>query len=141
MEKIRKTILRTHGTIIILIGVVMTIKSTIGTTQGTGIFDFLQQNPLAHAGLLQAYLLMAVIGLTLWKGAASGNPRRWHIVGALAHLPPLLAVVMYWGLFHNMGLGWMLNISLVLHSTFLLVESTAYVYKAPGEGQAQRPSA
>ena len=133
MEKTRKAILRTHGTIIMLIGVAMAVNSTIGTSRGTGIFDFLHENPLAHVGLLQAYLLMAIIGLTLWKGAASGNPHRWHIVGALAHLPPLLAIVFYWDLFHNMGMGWMVNISLVLHGTFVSVESTAFIYKAPGE--------
>ena len=40
--------------------------------------------------LIQAYLLMTIIAV-LRHGAGQADTKKWHIVGALAHGPPLMA--------------------------------------------------
>jgi hypothetical protein len=39
------------------------VATTIGWVTGTGLFGFLQQNPMAWVGLIQAYLLMTIIAV------------------------------------------------------------------------------
>jgi len=124
-EETRKKILRIHGSILILIGVALTVKSTIGTYIGVGLFSFLQDNEFALVGLFQAYLLMAIIGISLWLGSASKGIRKFHIIGALAHCPPLAAIITFWHLFSNMGMTTVAAIGTTFHCLFICIETFA----------------
>ncbi|MEO8146740.1 MAG: hypothetical protein ABI723_03830 [Bacteroidia bacterium] len=123
MEVIRKKILKTHGTIAVLVGIAMAIASTIGATEGIGVFKFLQQNKLVHAGLLQAYLLFALIGIILLMGSREQNVRRWNRVGAAAHVLILIAYLLHWNLFSTIENGYLMRTGgLIFHSIFLSLE-------------------
>jgi len=63
------------------------VATTVGWKTGSGLFGFMQQNPLVWVGLIQAYLLMTIIAVLLVIGSREANPRKWNVVGALAHCP------------------------------------------------------
>ncbi len=124
-EETRKKILRIHGSILILIGLALTINSTAGTYLGVGKFSFLQGNEIALVGMFQAYLLIAIIGVALWIGAGSEGIRKFHIIGALAHFPPLVANIMFWHLFSGLGMTTLATIGTTFHCLFLGIETVA----------------
>ena len=53
----------------------------------------MKHNPLVWIGLIQAYLLMTILAVLLIIGSREANPRKWNVVGALAHCPPLIAAL------------------------------------------------
>ena len=124
-EETRKKILRIHGSMLILIGIALTVNSTVGTYLGVGKFSFLQDNEFALVGLFQAYLLMAIIGVALWIGTTSAGIRKLHIIGALAHFPPLAANIMFWHLFSGMGMTTLAIIGTTFHCLFICIETVA----------------
>ena len=124
-EETRKKILRIHGSILILIGIALTVNSTVGTYLGVGKFSFLQDNEFALVGLFQAYLLMAIIGVALWIGTMNTGIRKLHIIGALAHFPPLAANIMFWHLFSGMGMTTVAAIGTTFHCLFICIETVA----------------
>ena len=127
-EETHKRILRIHGAILILVGIALTVNSTLGTYHGVGKFSFLQDNEFALVGLFQAYLLMAIIGLVLWLGATITGIRKFHIIGALAHLPPLAANIMFWHLFSDLGITTLTTIGTTFHCVFIFIETVAAIY-------------
>lgn len=124
-QETRKKILRIHGSILILIGIALTVNSTLGTYLGIGKFSFLQDNEFALVGLFQAYLLMTIIGVTLWIGTTNTGIRKFHIIGALAHFPPLVANIMFWHLFSDMGMTRLAIIGTTFHCLFICIETVA----------------
>src|SRR5205814_8804774 len=89
----RRRLLRIHGAILAVVALGSAIATTIGRRTGTGQFGFMRQDPMVWVGLIQAYLLMAIIAVLLIIGSREANPRKWNVVGALAPCPPLLAAV------------------------------------------------
>src|SRR5213594_230943 len=66
----RRWLLRIHGTILMLVALGSAVAITIGWMTGTGLFGFMQQNPMVWVGLIQAYLLMTIIAVLLvWARA------------------------------------------------------------------------
>ena len=99
----RRWLLRIHGTILTLVALGSAVATTMGWMTGTGLFGFMQQNPMVWVGLIQAYLLMAIIAVLLVLGSGQANARKWNVVGALAHCPPLVAALSSLGVFESMG--------------------------------------
>lgn len=124
-EETRKKVLRIHGSILIVIGIALAANATIGTYLGVGNFSFLKDNEFALVGLFQAYLLMAIIGVSLWIGSTSTGIRKFHIIGALAHFPPLAANIMFWHLFLGMGMTTLAAIGTTFHCLFICIETIA----------------
>src|SRR6267378_3323569 len=89
----RLWLLRIHGTILTLVALSSAVATTIGRMAGTGLFGFMQENPMVWVGLIQAYMLMAIIAILLVLGSGQANTRKWNVVGALAHCPPLIAAL------------------------------------------------
>ena len=89
----RRRLLRTHGTILTLVALGSAVATTVGWMTGTGLFGFMQQNPMVWVGLIQAYLLMTIIAVLLVVGSGQANARKWNVVGALAHCAPLVAAL------------------------------------------------
>jgi hypothetical protein len=72
----RQWLLRIHGTIVTLVALGSALATTIGWMTGTGVFGFMQQSPMVWVGLIQAYLLMAIIAVLLVLGAGQANVRK-----------------------------------------------------------------
>jgi hypothetical protein len=100
----------------------------MGWLTGTGLFGFMQQNPVVWVGLIQAYLLMAIIAVLLVLGSGQANTRKWNVVGALAHCPPLIAALSSLGVLESMGALGIVRAAIVFHIVWLCLETVAALY-------------
>jgi hypothetical protein len=98
---------------------------------GTGLFGFMQQNPMVWVGLIQAYLLMAIIAVLLVLGSGQANVRKWNVVGALAHCAPLISALGSLDVFESMGAFGIVRIAIAFHLVWLSLETLAAVYPDP----------
>jgi hypothetical protein len=93
---------------------------------GDGLMGFLRTNRLGHVGLVQAYLLIAVVGIALWLGSTQADPRPWNRIGALAHVAILPAYALHWDFFPQVAAqGAAMRNALFIHLALLLVEAWA----------------
>jgi uncharacterized membrane protein len=127
----RRWLLRIHGTILTLVALASAVATTMGWMTGTGLFGFMQQNPMVWVGLIQAYLLMAIIAVLLVFGSGQANTRKWNVVGALAHCPPLIAALSSLGVFESMGALGIVRVAIVFHIVWLCLETVAALYPDP----------
>jgi hypothetical protein len=104
---------------------ILIATSTIGVITGQGIYGFLHENLWAYIGLVQAYWLMAAIGLSLWIGAAQVNPRPWHLIGALAHVVPIALNIIFYNLIASSGIGNAALLGLTFHCVSSIAEIVA----------------
>src|SRR6266850_691311 len=124
----RRWLLRIHGTIFTLVALGSAVTTTIGWMTGTGMFGFMQQNPMVWVGLIQAYLLMTIIAVLLVLGSGQANTRKWNVVGALAHCPPLIAALSSLGVLESMGALGIVRAAIVFHIVWLCLETVAALY-------------
>src|SRR3981189_379373 len=127
----RRWLLRIHGTILTLVALGSAVATTIGWMTGTGLFGFMQQNPMVWVGLIQAYLLMTIIAVLLVLGSGQVNARKWNVVGALAHCPPLIAALSSLDVFESMGALGIVRGAIAFHIVWLGVESFAALFPDP----------
>jgi len=102
---------------------------------GSGVFGFMQRNPLVWVGLIQAYLLMTIIAVLLVIGAREVNPRKWNVVGALAHCPPLIAALSSLGVFASMGALGIVRVAIAFHFVWFSLETFAALYPNPKDAR------
>ena len=88
----------------------------------------MRQNPMVWVGLIQAYLLMTIIAALLVIGSKEENPRRWNVVGALAHCPPLIAALSSLSVFKSMGALGFVRVAIAFHIFWLCLETLAALY-------------
>ncbi|EKO32253.1 hypothetical protein [Leptospira santarosai] len=126
METTRIVILRVHGTLLIAIGFMMSIVSTLGL-YGTGPYSFLSSHNLGHVGLIQAYLLACLTGIVLWMGShQEGNKKKWNRIGALFHFFILVVYVFHWNFFATLPNGVATrSVGVSFHILFLALEGWA----------------
>jgi hypothetical protein len=124
----RRWLLRIHGAILTLVALGSAVATTIGWMTGTGIFGFMQQNPMVWVGLIQAYLLMTIIAVLLVLGSRQANPRKWNVVGALAHCVPLIAALSSLDVFESMGALGIVRLAIAFHVVWLCLETFAALY-------------
>ena len=129
----RRRLLRIHGTILTLVALTSAVATTMGWLSGTGPFGFMQQSPMVWVGLIQAYLLMTIIAVLLILGSAEADPRKWNVVGALAHCPPLIAALASLDVFESMGVYGIVWVPIVFHTVFLCLEAFAALYPDPSK--------
>ena len=127
----RRLLLRIHGTILTLVALGSAVATTIGWRTGVGPFGFMRQNPMVWVGLIQAYLLMAIIAVLLVLGSSQPNARKWNVVGALAHCPPLLAALSSLAVFESMGALGIVRVAIAFHFIWLCLETFAALYPDP----------
>jgi hypothetical protein len=127
----RRWLLRIHGTILTLVALSSAVATTIGRMTGTGLFGFMQKNPMVWVGLIQAYLLMTIIAVLLVFGSDKANSRKWNVVGALAHFPPLIAALSSLDVFESMGALGIVRVSIAFHILWLCLETFAALYPDP----------
>jgi hypothetical protein len=131
MATFRRRLLWIHGTILTLVALGSAAATTMGWMIGIGPFGFMQQNPMVWIGLIQAYLLMTIIAVLLIIGARYANTKKWHVVGALAHGPPLIAAFSSLGVFASMGVLGIVWIPITFHLVFLTLETFAGALSSP----------
>jgi hypothetical protein len=127
----RRRLLRIHGTILTLVALGSALATTIGWMTGAGPFGFMRQNPMVWVGLIQAYLLMTIIAVLLVLGSGQPNPRRWNVVGALAHCAPLIAALSSLAVFKSMGALGIVRVAIAFHFVWLGLETLAALYPDP----------
>lgn len=125
----RRRLLRVHGTILTLVALASAVATTFGWMTGTGPFGFMHQTPMVWVMGFQAYLLMTIIAVLLILGSGQANTRKWHVVGALAHCPPLIAAFSSLDVFASMGVGGIVWVPLTFHIVFLCLEAFAAMYQ------------
>jgi hypothetical protein len=126
----RRWLLRIHGTVLALVALASAVATTIGRITGTGPFGFMQQNPMVWVGLIQAYLLMAIIAALLVLGSGEANPRKWNVVGALAHCVPLIAALSSLRVFESMGALGFVRVAIAFHVVWLCLEASAALIRS-----------
>jgi hypothetical protein len=131
----RRWLLRIHGTILTLVALSSAVATTIGRMTGTGLFGFMRHNPMVWVGLIQAYLLMTIIAVLLVLGSQQANSRKWNVVGALAHCPPLIAALSSLDVFEAMGTAGIVRVSIAFHIVWLCLETFAALYPDPGNSE------
>ena len=87
---------------------------------------------MVWVGLIQAYLLMAIIAVLLILGSGQANPRKWNVVGALAHCAPLIAALSSLAVFQSMGALGMVRAAIAFHVVWLGLETLAALVPDPG---------
>jgi hypothetical protein len=127
----RRRLLRIHGTILMLVALASAVATTAGRMTGTGLFGFMQYNPLVWVGLIQAYLLMTIIAVLLVLGSGQVNAKKWNVVGALAHCPPLIAALSSLDVFESMGALGIVLATIAFHFVWLCLEAFAALYPDP----------
>ena len=95
------------------------------------MFGFMQQNPMVWVGLIQAYLLMTIIAVLLVLGSRQVSARKWNVVGALAHCPPLMAALFSLDVFKSMGAFGIVRVAIAFHFFWLSLETVAALYPDP----------
>jgi hypothetical protein len=133
----RRWLLRIHGTILTLVALGSAVATTVGWMTGTGLFGFMQQNPMVWVGLIQAYLLMTIIAVLLVVGSGQVNARKWNVVGALAHCAPLIAALSSLDVFESMGVLGIVRVAITFHFIWLVLETFAALYPSGYRQRAQ----
>jgi hypothetical protein len=129
----RRWLLRIHGTILALVALGSAVATTIGWITGAGPFGFMRQNPMVWVGLIQAYLLMTIIAVLLVIGSRQTTVRKWNVVGAPAHCPPLIAALSSLAVFKSMNALGIVRVAIAFHVIWLCLETAAALYPdAPG---------
>src|SRR6266480_2097639 len=135
----RRWLLLIHGTILALVALGSAVATTVGRMTGTGLFGFMQQNPMVWVGLIQAYLLMTIIAVLLVVGSGQVNVRKWNVVAALAHCAPLIAALSSLDVFESMGALRIVRVAITFHLVWLSLETFASLY--PSEHRRREQSA
>ncbi len=126
MPRFRVWLLRVHGALLLLLGLGNAVLATVGWQTGAGMMGFLSDHRLGHVGLLQAYLLAAVLGGVLLYGSRRTDPRPFNRIGAFVHLAILPAYALHWDYFPEVApAGAALRGGVVLHLLLLTLEAVA----------------
>ncbi len=127
MEKTSRLILKVHSVFLIILTLALTAAGFVGLNSGVGPFAWLRDIPMTMVGLMQAYLLMLLIGVTLWIGSNGDRTWRWSLLAIAAHLIPLLAIFSLWGVLADGGYLGMANVSYVIHGVWIAIETFSIV--------------
>ena len=127
---LRPVITLVHASALIVLGIALAINSIVGGFWGAGSYPFFLTNHIGAVGLMQAYLLMSLMGVAIWIGFRTNNPfsRLWHPLLIVAHLIPLLAVALFMSSTPEMTLG-VAMISFGIHAVGISAEVFAMTRK------------
>ncbi|KIC45914.1 hypothetical protein RA28_09655 [Ruegeria sp. ANG-S4] len=118
--------LRFHGTFVIILGCAMSIAATIGHLKAAGPLAVLGQDVAGYVGLMQAYILIAVIGLSMWGATMrTRSLRLWHLCGVLAHLPAFVLTLMFWNWMVDNGIP---TAAIYMHGSFIVAETCFFFF-------------
>jgi hypothetical protein len=129
--RVRTTVTRIHAISLFVITIAATVASTLGW-RGRGPLNVLASQPYGYIGLFQAYFLMFVLALVCLIGATRWPSRLWNAALLVAHLAPVLIIIIANDVFVSTGSQRMAYVvALTVHIPFMLLESFALLWKAP----------
>ena len=129
--RVRTTVTRIHAICLFVITIAATVGSTLGW-KGRGPLDVLASQPYGYIGLFQAYFLMFLLALVCLIGATRWPSRLWNAALLVAHLAPLLIILIANDVFVSTGNHPMAcTVALTVHVPFMLLETFALLWKAP----------
>ncbi|MCG8351560.1 MAG: hypothetical protein MI924_27655 [Chloroflexales bacterium] len=123
MNRTSRLILKIHAAFLMILTVSLTIAGFVGLNTGMGPYSWLRDFPTALVGLMQAYLLMLLIGVSVWIGANGERIWRWSVIAIAAHCIPLLAIFSLWNVLADAGLLGITMYSYVIHGAWILIET------------------
>lgn len=129
--RLRTTVTRIHATCLFIITIATTTASTIGW-KGHGPLDVLASQPYGYVGLFQAYFLMFLLALVALIGATRWPSRLWNATLLVAHLAPLLIIVVAHDVFvstNSQNMAYL--VAFTVHIPLILLEVFALLWKAP----------
>ena len=118
-----QVVLRTHGSLLVVATLALTVASGLGYQSGSGQFGVLHSEPIGYIGLFQAYLLMTTLGLALWLGSTMVHTRPWHLIGILGHAAPLAANFLFWRDIERYGIT---HAGIAIHVSMIALEALGY---------------
>src|SRR5260221_6146456 len=127
----RRRLQKINGMILMQETLCSAVSTTVGWQSGSGQFGFMQHNPMVWVGLIQAYLLMTIIAVLLVLGSRQANARKWNVVGALAHCPPLIAALSSLDVFESMAALGIVRVAIAFHLIWLCLDTFAALYPDP----------
>ncbi|MBM7067566.1 hypothetical protein [Actibacterium sp. 188UL27-1] len=130
-------LLRLHGGFLIFLTVALTIGGFVGLATGAGPFSWITGAPIAAPGLVQAYLLMLLIGLVLWFGSyRAKDTTLFHWLGIGAHMVPLSLLPVFWSILGTVGATETAPASFIIHGGWIAVEASSLwrMRRAPSHG-------
>jgi hypothetical protein len=129
--RLRTYVTRFHAICLFAITIAATVASTLGW-KGRGPLDVLAGQPYGYVGLFQAYFLMFLLALVCLIGATRWPSRLWNAALLVAHLAPVLIIIVANDVFVSTGSEWMAyTVALTVHIPFMLLETFALLWKAP----------
>jgi hypothetical protein len=129
--RVRTTVTRIHAACLFAITIASTVASTLGW-KGRGPLNVLHSQPYGYVGLFQAYFLMFLLALVCLIGATRWPSRLWNVALLVAHLAPLLIIVVANDVFISTGSQRMAYIvGLSVHVPLVLLETFALLWRAP----------
>jgi hypothetical protein len=136
-----QTVLRIHGSLLILATMALTMASGLGYLSGSGQFGMLHAEPIGYIGLFQAYLLMTTLGVALWLASTVVNTRPWHLIGILGHAAPLAANFLFWRDIEHYGIT---HAGIAIHVSMIALECVGLWLSrrplAPSAGALPQPA-
>ena len=136
-----QTVLRIHGSLLILATLALTTASGLGYLSGSGQFGMLHAEPIGYIGLFQAYLLMTTLGVALWLASTVVNTRPWHLIGILGHAAPLAANFLFWRDIEHYGIT---HAGIAIHVSMIALECVGLWLSrrplAPSAGALPQPA-
>ncbi len=137
MQVDRRHILRWHACFLMILTPILTPILTVGAyaglVKGAGPYGGLVDNPMAVAGLAQAYPLMGLVAVAMWMGSQGPAPRRFSLLAIAAHCVPLSALVMLWGPIMASSIAPAIPLSFLIHGGGIAAELVSLLrrYTAP----------
>jgi hypothetical protein len=129
--RLRTYVTRFHAVCLFAITIAATVASTLGW-KGRGPLDVLASQPYGYVGLFQAYFLMFLLALVCLIGATRWLSRLWNAALLVAHLAPVLIIIVANDVFVSTGSERMAyTVALTVHIPFMLLETFALLWKAP----------
>src|ERR1700758_1517805 len=128
---LRTTVTRVHAICLFVVTIAATTGSTLGW-KGRGPLDVLASQPYGYVGLFQAYFLMFLLALVCLIGATRWPSRLWNAALLVAHLAPLLIILIAHDVFASTNSQRMAyTVALTVHIPLMLLEGFALLWKAP----------
>ncbi len=123
-----RCILRWHAGFLMTLTPILTVGTYVGVFTGMGPYGGLAENPMAVAGLAQAYPLMGLVAVAMWMGSRGPAPRRFSLLAIAAHCIPLSALAMLWGPIMASPIAPAIPLSFLIHGGGIAAELCSFAF-------------
>ncbi|NKX44625.1 hypothetical protein [Roseicyclus persicicus] len=100
----------------------LTVATYVGLFAGVGPYGGLAENPMAVAGLVQAYPLMGLVAVAMWMGSHGPAPKHFSGLAIAAHCVPLSALAILWQPIMDSAIAPAIPLSFLIHGGGITAE-------------------